>query len=92
MTMKETGNGLNEGFGRLLGCDLESLQAISIRQGIINFIEENSSWNLINKFINLRMSRFQEDSHFKGNMSVVTLDEIVLDVEFSLDIYLCKSG
>ena len=92
MTMKETGNGLNEGFVKFLGCDLKSMQAISMRQGIINFIEETSSWDLINKFIKLRMNNFQEDSHYQGNISVVTLDDIVINTEFSLDICLCKSG
>ena len=38
MEMKLAGSGMNEALIKLFGCDLESMQAISLRKGILNFL------------------------------------------------------
>ena len=48
MCNKITGEGMNEALVKLLGCDLDSMQTLSIRKGILNFIEESSLWKMIN--------------------------------------------
>jgi len=40
MVLKITGNGMTEALTKLLGCDLESMQSISMLKGILNFLDE----------------------------------------------------
>jgi len=92
MSPKKTGTGMTEAFVKLLGCDLQSMQAISMRKGIISMIDDESRWQLLNKIINLVKSKMQEEFHYKGNMNLITLDDIVININFSVDSFLCKSG
>jgi len=46
MQMKIIGNGMSERLINLMGCDLDRMQRITMRKGIINFLESKSKWNL----------------------------------------------
>ena len=48
MLNKVTGEGMNEALIKLIGCDLDTMQTISIRKGILNFIGETSKWKILN--------------------------------------------
>lgn len=39
-SLKISGNGLNEAFIKLIGCDLDNIQTISMRRGIFSVMEE----------------------------------------------------
>lgn len=41
--MKIAGQGMNESLIKLYGCDLESMQAISLRKGVLNFEKDDSN-------------------------------------------------
>lgn len=51
MTQKLIGDGMNEAFINLLGCDLGDMQNITMRKGSISFIEKKSHFKIINHII-----------------------------------------
>jgi len=51
MSQKLIGDGMNEAFINLLGCDLESMQNITMRKGSLTFIDKNSHFKIINHLI-----------------------------------------
>jgi len=46
MQLKMVGNGLSEAWIKLMGCDINTMQGMSMRKGIISFFEGNTKWNL----------------------------------------------
>lgn len=57
---------------------------ISMRKGLIEFLEVNSRWNLANKVLDFEKEylSYKENSELNGRVTLITLDNIEIDVSF----------
>jgi hypothetical protein len=87
------GNGINELFCRLLGSDLEKLQEIFLRKGILEFIESNSRIRMMNRIIEImNHSDNGKDRVFEEQIKFLTLDDISIESKLIINIYTCRSN
>jgi len=49
------GAGFNELSSRLLGCDLDSMQEIFIRKGLLELTEAESRWRVMNRLVDMAL-------------------------------------
>ncbi|KAL4440870.1 hypothetical protein ABPG74_013851 [Tetrahymena malaccensis] len=92
MTFKMVGNGMNQSFLKLLGCDFKSMQDILMRKGILDFVESKSKWKLLKRIVDNLKLRGEDKFHYEDRIEMITLDDILIDANFSSDLYNCQAN
>ncbi|KAL4490346.1 hypothetical protein ABPG72_004385 [Tetrahymena utriculariae] len=92
MTFKMIGNGMNQSFLKLLGCDFQSMQDILMRKGILDFVESKSKWKLLKRIVDNLKLRGEHKVHYEDRIEMITLDDILIDANFSSGLYNCQAN
>jgi len=51
MSLKITGDGMNNNFIRLMGCDIDTMQTITMRKGLLCLISKKSIWKILRSIL-----------------------------------------
>jgi len=78
ISMKVLGEGFNDKFCNLMGCDIDTFQDISLRKGILEFKQANMKIKLLRKIIEMILEGGSQRC-ISGDIGIITLDDILID-------------